>query len=257
MTFTLLSVQGLVLCVSFFAAGIIDAVCGGGGLLTLPMFMTTGIPTHLITGTNQCCILFGSATSTLRFARSGHIHWRSALLTVPFAMLGSALGAQLNMRLPAETLELVMLLLVPIVAVTLIIRRDFGAVNRIETLSMGRQALAALAIGLIVGTYQGFYGAGSGTFFMLGFAVLMRLDLTTASGTTKVVSLCSILTSAAAYAMAGQVIWTVALAATVFNVAGSYVGSGLALTKGAKFIRPMFLMVLAMLFVRLAWTWLA
>ena len=255
MDFAILSLPGLILCGAFFFAGIIDAVCGGGGLLTLPMFMTTGFPVHYITGTNQCSIFFGGATALWRFAKKGHIHWPTALASVPFAMVGSFLGSRLNMILPEESLQLVMILLVPVVAIALLLKRDFGDENHLEEVGKVRRALSALAIGLGIGMYQGFYGAGAGTFYMLAFAILLRLDLTTASGNTKVVSFCSVATSSITYALSGMVYWQVVIAATLFNIVGNYVGAGLAMKRGAKFIRPMFFLVLALLFVRLILTW--
>lgn len=256
MEFALFSLPGLLLCGTFFFAGIIDAVCGGGGLLTLPMFMATGFPVHMITGTNQCSIFFGGATSLVRFAKSGHVHWPTALMTIPFAMIGATLGARLNMMIPESYLEIIMMLLVPVVAVVLLLKRDFGSENHASSLSTRQCICSALATGLIIGAYQGFYGAGAGTFFMLAFAVLMKLDLTTASGNTKVVSFCSVTTASLSYVFNGMVYWPVVIAATVFNVVGSYVGAGLAMHKGARFIRPMFFMVLALLFIRLIFTWI-
>lgn len=256
MEFALFSLPGALLCGTFFFAGIIDAVCGGGGLLTLPMFMAAGFPVHYITGTNQCSIFFGGATSLIRFARGGHIHWPTALSTIPFAMLGAAVGARLNIMIPAAYLELIMTLLVPAVAIVLLLKRSFGTENHVDQLSPVRRVLSPLVTGLVIGCYQGFYGAGAGTFFMLAFAVLMKLDLTTASGNTKVVSFCSVVTASVTYALSGVVHWPVVLAATVLNVTGSYVGAGLAMHKGARFIRPMFFLVLALLFLRLLYTWL-
>ena len=256
MEFSVFSLQGAVLCAAFFLAGIIDAVCGGGGLLTLPMFMTTGFPVHLITGTNQCSIIFGSATSLVRFARTGHVHWPSALVTIPFAIIGAALGARLNILLPERWLEIIMIVLIPLVAAVVLFRRTFGSENHVDELSRTRGMVSAVIIGLVIGMYQGFYGAGAGMFFMLAFAILMKLDLTTASGNTKVVAFCSVVTSSLTYAVSGMVYWPMAITATLFNVAGSYVGAGLAVRRGARFIRPMFLGVLALLFVRLIIGWI-
>lgn len=255
MEFALLSLPGALLCGAFFFAGIIDAVCGGGGLLTLPMFLAVGFPPHFVSGTNQCSIIFGNATALARFARSGKIHWPTALLAVPSTMVGAALGARLNLLLPEQVLEVIMTLLVPVIAAVLLLKRDFGRENHVDELSPARRIATAVSIGLAVGCYQGFYGAGSGTFFLLGFAVLMKLDLITASGNTKVVSFCSVATSAVTYALSGTVHWPAAIAATVFNVVGSYVGAELAMHKGARLIRPMFLLVLALLFARLIFTW--
>ena len=93
MSFDIISLKGLILCLGFLLSGIVDAVCGGGGLITLPLFMATGFPPHFITGTNQSSIVAGGTASLFRFAKSGHIHWRSALMTVPFAIIGAVIGA--------------------------------------------------------------------------------------------------------------------------------------------------------------------
>ncbi|MBP3656818.1 MAG: TSUP family transporter [Clostridia bacterium] len=253
-TFSILSAEGVLLAFTFFFSGIIDAVCGGGGLLSMPMYLTIGFPAHLVTGTNQCSIFFGGATSLVRYMRGGRIHWPSALTAAPLAIVGAFLGARLNLVLPERILEIVMIVLVPLVAAVILFKRDFGAENHINEISSGRMLAGALVIGLVIGAYQGFYGAGSGTFFMLGFCLLTRLDLTTASGNTKVVAFCANLSSAATFALSGAVVWPAVLLATVFNIAGSYIGAGLAMKRGAKIIRPMFLFVLALLFLRLAGT---
>ena len=254
MEFSIWSIQGLLLGVTFFFSGVIDAVCGGGGLLSMPMYMAVGFPAHYVTGTNQCSIFFGGVTSLARYMKAGRIHWPTALITGPLAILGAFLGAKLNLILPERILEIVMVLLIPVAAAVILAKRDFGSENHVDELSSGRKVLGALFIGLVVGAYQGFYGAGSGAFFLLGFALLCRLDLTTASGNTKFVAFCATLASASTYAFSGMVVWPAVLLATVFNVAGSYIGAGLAMKKGAKVIRPMFLFVLALLFVRLLTT---
>lgn len=254
MDFQVLSLQGAILSMTFFFAGIIDAVCGGGGLLSMPMFMAVGFPAHMVTGTNQCSIFFGAATSLARYMKGGHIHWPTALITGPLAVLGAFLGARLNLIMPERILEIIMIALIPVVTLVILLKPSFGEENRVETLSGARKAFAALFIGLVIGAYQGFYGAGSGAFFLLGFAILCRLDLTTASGNTKFVAFCANVSSASTFALSGMVVWPAVVLATVFNVMGSYLGAGLAMKRGAKIIRPMFLLVLALLFVRLLFT---
>lgn len=251
MEFSIFSTTGLILAVTFFFCGVIDAVCGGGGLLSMPMYLAVGFPPHMVTGTNQCSIFFGGATSLIRYAKAGRIHWPTAWLAGPLAVLGAFLGARLNLIMPERVLEIIMLLLLPVVTLVILFKPTFGAQNRVSELTKRQYILASLFIGLVIGGYQGFYGAGSGTFFMLGFALLCKLDLTTASGNTKFVAFCANLASAATFALSGAVVWPAVLLATVTNVAGSYIGAGLAMKKGAKIIRPMFLGVLAVLFVRL------
>lgn len=256
MTFTIFSLEGAILAATFFFSGIIDAVCGGGGLLSMPMFMAIGFPAHLVTGTNQCAIFMGGATSLARYVKAKRIHWPTAWLAGPLAVLGAFLGARLNLVMPEHILEIVMIVLLPIATAVILTRPNFGAENHVEGLSRRRYIGSSLLIGLLIGGYQGFYGAGSGTFFMLGFALLCRLDLTTASGNAKFVAFCANLASAATYAFSDAVVWPAVLLATLTNVAGSYLGAGLAMKKGARLIRPMFLGVLAVLFVHLAATML-
>ena len=254
MEFQVLSMQGAILACTFFFCGVIDAVCGGGGLLSMPMFMAIGFPPHMVTGTNQCSIFFGAATSLIRYMKAGCIHWQTAWLAGPLAIVGAFLGARLNLIMPERILEIVMIVLLPIVALIILFKPSFGAENRVHTLTRMQYLLASLFIGLVIGGYQGFYGAGSGTFFLLGFALLCRLDLTTASGNTKFVAFCATIASASTYALSGAVVWPAVLLATVTNVAGSYIGAGLAMKKGARIIRPMFLAMLALLFARLIFT---
>lgn len=254
MDFQIWSIQGAILALTFFFCGVIDAVCGGGGLLSMPMYLAIGFPAHVVTGTNQCSIFFGGATSLARYARAGRIHWPTAWLAGPLAIVGAYLGARLNLIMPERMLEIIMIVLLPVVTLVILMKPNFGAENRVQELTKRQYVLASLFIGVIIGGYQGFYGAGSGTFFMLGFALLCKLDLTTASGNTKFVAFCANLASAATYAFSGAVVWPAVLLATVTNVAGSYWGAGLAMKKGAKLIRPMFLFVLALLFLRLMTT---
>ena len=243
--------QTALLCAAFFLAGIVDAVCGGGGLLTLPAFLAVGFPAHMISGTNQCSTMLGGTTAFLSYLRGGHIHWRTALPTAPLAVLGAFLGARLNLLLPEEMLEKLMLFLLPAAAAALLLKRDFGSENRADTLTTPRILAGSLLIGLVVGGYQGFYAAGAGTFFMLAFALVMHLDLISASGNTKLVALCSNITASITYALSGSVVFAVVLPATLFNIAGNALGAQLAMRRGARLIRPMFLGILALLFVRI------
>ena len=137
-------------------------------------------------------------------------------------------------------------------AAALLLKRDFGKENHADTLPARRVFAGALFIGLVVGGYQGFYAAGAGTFFMLAFALMMRLDLLSASGNTKLIALCSNITASVTYALSGNVAWMLVLSATLFNNAGNVLGAHLAIRRGTRLIRPMLLGILALLFLRVA-----
>lgn len=242
------------LCGAFFFAGIIDAVSGGGGLLTIPAFLLTGFPVHMIAGTNQCSCLLGALTSLYRYVKSGKVYWFTAVISAVTAVFGSMAGARLNLLVPEKYLQMIMIVVLPVVAVMLFANKEFGQENKSDLLSKRQQAVRAFFIGLVLGGYTGFYGAGGGTLILLSFAVFTKLDLVMASGNTKVCSTVATVTASITYALSGAVVWPVIFCAAVFHMAGSYIGTVLALKKGARVIRPMFLMVLLILFVRVVWT---
>ena len=247
---SILSVAGLVLCVVSFIAGLIDAVAGGGGLIALPAFLAVGFPPHYIMGTSQCSTIPGCILTTLQFARSGKVHWPSALICVPACIVGALLGARLNIVTPENILRIIMIALIPVVAVVVLAKRDFGIENHVDTLSKRRLVVTNLLIGLVLGAYQGFYGAGSGTFLIMAFALGDKLDLVTASGNMKVVVTVSSIVATITYLIEGLVVWDFVLAIMVFNALGAYIGARVALTKGARVIRPVFVVVLVLLLVR-------
>lgn len=244
----------ILLCAAFFFAGIIDAISGGGGLLTLPTFLLAGFPAHFVAGTNQCSCLLGSITAAFRYMKEDKIYWFTALISAATAVPGSVLGARLNLIMPERYLQILMVVLLPVVAIVLLVNQRSGTENRVETLSRPQQITAAVMIGFLLGGYTGFYGAGGGTFILLSFVFLNRLDLVTASGNTKVCSTFATITASLTYALSGAVVWPAAIAAAVFNIAGNYIGAGLALRNGKKIIQPMFLLVLILLFARLIYT---
>ena len=251
MEYHVLSFASIILGLAYFLAGIVDGACGGGGLITMSVLMILGVPAHNIAPTNQASLAPGCLTSFVTFARSGKIDWKPSLIAVPFAIIGGIFGAKLNLIIPANVLKIIMLILVPVIGAVVILKKDIGKESRIETLSSAKVAIYAALIGLVVGGYQGFYGAGSGTLFMFGFALLLRMDLVTASGCTKVLCLSAILSATVTYIFSGKIIWLMVPVCMVFSILGNYVGSKLALTKGAKVIRPMFIAVLIGLIIKL------
>lgn len=215
----------------------------------MPVFLAVGFPVHYISGTSQCANCPGSFMAFAKYAKSGKIQWLSAFSAVPTAILGALLGARLNVCLSEEILEGIMLILVPVVAAIMIFNRDFGREDASGQFSKNQLSLRSALLGFSVGLYHGFYAAGAGMFYMLAFVLIDKLDLTVASGNTKLVVVFSNLAAAVTYAISGVILWKVALMAMVFTISGNYIGAKLAVTKGAKVIRPMFLAVIMILLV--------
>ena len=244
----------LIICPLVFLGGLVDAVAGGGGLITLPAYLLAGLPPHLASGTNKCGNAFGTFLSTGRFLKQGDIHIPSAVAGAAGGLAGAWVGVQINLIVPEQVLYFVMLAVVPVMAVFLLLKRDLGQEDRSYSLDRGQLITMALGIGLVVGVYDGFFGPGAGTFLILAFTGVCRFDLLTASGNAKVANSASALASLIAFAMAGEGMWAVGIPAAVCGVIGNYLGSGLALKNGAKLIRPMFFVVLALLLFRLIYS---
>ncbi len=243
----------VIVCPLVFLGGVIDAVAGGGGLITLPAYLLAGLPPHLASGTNKCGNAFGTFLSTGRFLKRGDVHLPSALAGGAGALIGAWAGANLNMIVPEQALYYLMLAVVPVMAVFLLLKRDFGTENHSDQFTQGQLIAMGLGIGVAIGGYDGFFGPGAGTFLMLAFTGLCRFDLLTASGNTKVANSASNLASLITFGLAGKVMWVVGIPAALCGIAGNYVGSGLALKGGAKVIRPMFFVVLTLLVARLVY----
>ena len=251
MNIELFSVQTLLCCLAFFFAGIVDSITGGGGLITIPAMLAVGIPVRFITGTNQCSVLIGTGVAAFKYTKSGNIHLKSALTTLPFALVGSYIGARLNLIVPVYYLKVFMLVTGPVIAAFLFANKKLGEDDHIDEKSNASIFFRSAAIGLLLGGYQGFYGPGAGLFYMLAYAAFLKLNLVKATGNTRFVIAAASIISVSTYAASGAVLWGLAIAVTVFNIAGSYLGAVLAIKKGAGIIRPVMVCVVVLLFLKL------
>ena len=251
MNVDLFSLQALLCCLAFFFAGIVDSITGGGGLITIPVMLATGIPVHYITGTNQCSAWIGSGVASYKFVRSGNIHLRSVFITLPFAIIGSYIGARLNLIVPDRYLKVFMLVTIPIIAAFIFSNKQLGEEDHSDEQSTMAIVLWSVFIGLVLGGYQGFYGPGSGLFFMLAYAACLKLDLVKATGNTRFVIAIASIASVFAYASSGNVIWNLAIILNVFYIIGSYLGAVLVIRNGARIIRPIMICVVGLLIIKI------
>jgi len=233
-----------------FTAGFIDAIAGGGGLLTIPALLTAGLPPHLVLGTNKLCATFGSATASYTFYRRKLFdprQWRNALIgTAIGALLGAALAqwlpsAWLNQMLPAVVFACGLYLL-------------FGRTP--ETSVPSEQAIATLrqwpqSLGL--GFYDGVAGPGTGAFWTVSSLLLYPLDLLRASGVARSMNFVSNACALMVFVVSGQVAWLLGISMGLALMAGAFIGARTAIKGGSKFIRPVFILVVLALTARLAW----
>ena len=241
----------LIVCPLLFLAGFVDSIAGGGGLISLPAYLLAGLPTHLAIGTNKLSSASGTSLTTIRFIRKGLVRWKLALPGVAAAMLGSSLGSRLSLAADERLIRGLLLAVLPIAAFLVLNRRLFPDREQDEEVSPRRTLLVCLISALVIGFYDGFYGPGTGTFLIVAFTVFAKLSVGTANAQAKVINLTTNLTALAVFLRGGTVLAPLGLAAAGCNMLGNYLGSGLAMSKGAKITRPIILGVLALLLVKI------
>lgn len=249
--FTLFSTTGVFILAVYLVAGIVDSVCGGGGLFTVPALMSIGLPAHMVVGTNQGCLVLGNITAIYKYGKNGKIDYKIAAMALPFSLIGAVLGAKLNLLVPTRYLQLIMIFLLPVMAVFSFIKKDIGQENHPEDVPAKKRYIYAALIGLIISTYHAFYGPASGMFYIAAFCVALKYDMVNANGISKVILLCACSISAITYSLSGNVEWHIVMVASITYIIGNYIGSSIALTRGARFVKPMFYCMLVVLFAKL------
>jgi uncharacterized membrane protein YfcA len=222
-----------------FVAGTVDAIAGGGGLITLPALLAAGLPPALALGTNKGQSVFGSGAALLRYARAGLVDGRVARVTFPAGLVGSLGGAALVLLVPPAALRPVVLGLLVVVAVVLALRPASPSAPRA---SAHRSLAVAAAIALVIGAYDGFFGPGTGTF---------GAGMREASADAKVVNFASNLAAVALFASRGLVAWQVALPMAVGQFAGGLAGAHLAVRGSDRLVRWVVVAVVIALVVKL------
>ncbi len=239
-------------CLMVGLGGFVDASAGGGGLITLPAYAVTGLPMHIIYAANKFSAACGTTTSSLMFLRKGALDWKVAVTAAAFSFLGSFLGSQLVLVLSDEMLKIMVLVMIPFAALVIFTQRNQPEENRSGEIKLPKKLLLSGLIGLLIGGYDGLVGPGTGTFAILAFTSVLKFDLRTASGNAKILNLASNYASLVTFITAGNVPFALAVPCGICNVCGALLGSHFALSKGAKFIRPMMLVVMVLLLGKMA-----
>jgi len=230
-------------------AGFVDAIAGGGGLLTLPALMLTGLPPHLALGTNKGQSVFGTAAALTRFAHSPLLDRRRAWIGAAPALAGAALGVLAVRAVPSRALAPVVMALLGAVALFFIFRRVPGGGGPPVARSWTLTALVAFGLAL----YDGFFGPGTGTFLIVIYTLAWRDPLDAASANAKVVNFCSNLAACVSFAAAGLTVWSLALPMGAGQLAGSWLGAHLTVRRGQPLVRGVVIAVSLALVARLAW----
>ena len=215
-----------------FLGSAMDAIAGGGGIVTVPAYLLAGLPIHWALGTNKLSAGLGTIASAARYVRSGLVIWRVALPCIALTLAGSFFGTKLQLMIPEVYLKFLR-------------KQSFS--EGAGDIDPKKQMAIVCAASLLLGAYNGFYGPGTGTFLLLVFCGMAKLDVRRANGNVKLVNAASDLSSVFASILAGKVFYALGLIAVAASVLGHLVGAGLAIRYGTKLVRPVVLAVLALL----------
>ncbi len=232
-------------CIVAFLAGLIDAISGGGGLIQLPGVMPClpNVPVVTLLAINKTSSVLGTTVATVGYAKKGLLNfkrmWRIALL----AMCTSALGAYMAKKVPNEFLKPLIIVLIAFMIIFTVVKKDFGNEATESRFTEGQQMVLGCVMGLLIGFYDGFFGPGTGNFLIMGLIFIYGLDFLHASADAKLVNLATNIAAMAMYISLGVGNLVLGLTMGVFNMAGSALGVKLAVLKGSKFIRVLFIVI--------------
>jgi uncharacterized membrane protein YfcA len=231
-----------------FLGGFVDSIAGGGGLVTLPAYLAIGLPPHLALATNKFSSSCGTLIAVTRYHAARTIDFKVGLVSAAGALVGSAVGARIALMVPARVINLTMLAVIPAVAVFFFLKDRILSKQVVGNPAAGVAVKSAL-IGLAIGCYDGFFGPGTGTFLTVAFSTFLAFDLLQASANARFANFASNIGSLAVFLVGGKVLFPLALYTAAAGVAGNYLGSHIAIARGAKVIKPLMAAVMALLLV--------
>lgn len=245
----------LLLCAFSMAAGFVDAVVGGGGLIQLPaaLLLLPGVPYPTLLGTNKFASFFGTSMAVQRYSRHVAIDWHAITPAAVAAFLFAFLGSRAVTLLDPAILRPLVLILLVVVAIHVFLVKDLGLIHQPKH-APRKTRWITLLIGSLLGFYDGFFGPGMGSFLIFAFVGILGFDFLSASASAKAINWCTNLASIIYFSATGQLLYGIGLAMAVSNVIGATLGSHLAIRQGSRFVRIFFLVIVTGLIAKLAQT---
>ena len=238
-----------------FIAAFIDSIAGGGGLISLPAFIAFGLPTEMALGTNKLAASFSTVESSYRFAKSGNVNWGIIKRLAPFSMLGAIVGVKSVLLIDKSYLTPIIFVCLILVLIYTCINKKMGSSDEFmgmtsENIRNGR--IMAFALGF----YDGFLGPGTGSFLIFLLIKIFKFNFIKASGNAKLLNLASNMMSMVLFVYYGKIVYFYALSAALVMILGAKLGSKMAITKGSAFIKPVFLIVTAIVTIKMGLSFL-
>lgn len=228
------------LCVAGFFAAFVDSIAGGGGIISVPAYMIVGLPTHIALGTNKFAATMGSLTSSINFIRSGNCNFKLLKIVAPFTLIGSILGVKTVLLIDESFLQPLVLILILAIGIYTFFSKSLGEEDNFNGFTQKNLFLSIL-LGFSLGFYDGFFGPGTGTFLVFGFINILGLNFLKASANARVLNFVSNISALVTFAISGNINYLIGIPVCILMILGAKIGTRLAINKGNKIIKPIFI----------------
>lgn len=244
----------ILLCIAAFAAGFIDAIVGGGGLIQTPagLILLPNLPVSAVIGSLKIPAFSGTSFAAYQYMKKVTMNWKLLLIMMALAIPSAFIGSTLLTYMSNDFMKPLLLFILSLLAVYTYAKKNFGQ-QIAKDISQKKQILNAVMISVVVGFYDGFIGPGTGSFLVVAFIALMGFDFLHASANAKMVNLSTNFGSICLFALKGKIIWAIAIPMAASNACGGWMGAKLAINKGNGFIRIFFLVVVVGTLIRFAY----
>jgi len=244
----------ILLCLAAFVAGFIDAIVGGGGLIQTPvgLILLPNLPVSTVVGTLKVPAFSGTSFAAYQYLKKVDMNWKLLAIMMILAFPSAFLGSTLLTYVSNDFMKPLLLVVLSFLVIYTYAQKNFGQ-HIVKNHSVGTQVFYAVLISFVVGFYDGFIGPGTGSFLVLAFIALMGFDFLHASANAKMVNLATNFGSICLFFLKGKIIWAVAIPMALCNAFGGWIGAKLAISKGNKFIRIFFLVVVIGTLIRFAY----
>ncbi len=232
----------VIICLAGFFGALVDAIVGGGGLITIPALLSVGLPTHLALGTNKFASSFGTISAAYHYYKSGEVEFSILKFLIPLSLVGSAFGVLAVLAIDPSFLKGFIIVMVLVIGLYTLLKKNLGLINHGYEVTR-KKIKQAMGLSLGLGFYDGFFGPGTGSFLIFGMIHIFGFDFRKASANSKFLNFASNVTSLVLFLVNGKIMFSYGIPMAISMIIGGKVGTHLAVTKGAKFIKPVFVLV--------------
>lgn len=227
------------LCAAGFVSAFVDAIAGGGGIISVPAYLLAGIPPHFTLGTNKLSSTAAAFTSSFNFARSGKVNFKVMRYLAPFTLIGAVLGVNTVVKINQKYLNILVLILILAVGIYSLFSNTLGAKDDFKGITK-KNILLGILLSFSIGFYDGFFGPGTGSFLMFGLIKIYGFDFVKGAGNARFLNFISNITSLIIFALYKRIYYSIGIIVAVFMIFGARLGSAFAIKKGSKIVKPIF-----------------